>query len=63
MKKQIDLVNLGQPIDLVKLGEVERACRATNPTLIKLKQAIAAQENESPGAAARINSSSKRKKP
>lgn len=52
MEKQINLVKLGQPVDQVKLREVERACNPTNPTLIKLKQAIAAQTKVQPPSAA-----------
>lgn len=52
MEKQLVLVKLGKPIDLVKLGEVKRASTSTNPTLIKLKQAIAAQTNVPPASAA-----------
>ena len=63
MERQIKRVKLGKPVDQVKLREVERACRATNSTLIKLKQAIAAQANAAPLSAAPINSSSKRTSP
>lgn len=63
MDKQIKQAKLGKPVDQVKLREVERVCRPTNATLIKLKQAIAAQTNVPPASAAPINSSSKRTSP
>ncbi|MEP3948117.1 hypothetical protein [Ascidiaceihabitans sp.] len=52
MDKQIKQVRLGKPVDQAKLREVELACQTSNTTLIKLKQAIAAQNSASGSTAA-----------
>lgn len=52
MDKQIKQVKLGKPVDHAKLREVELACQPSNTTLIKLKQAIAAQNSASGSTAA-----------
>ncbi|MEP4125334.1 MAG: hypothetical protein ABJL98_11520 [Lentilitoribacter sp.] len=52
MDKQIKQVKLGKPVDPAKLLECERACQPSNSTLIKLKQAIAAQNSASGSTAA-----------
>ena len=52
MDKQIKQVKLGKPVDQAKLREVELVCQPSNSTLIKLKQAIAAQDSASVSTAA-----------